>query len=271
MKVLFVIHTPRDPLTAVYANTVRRAVYLSAQGNEVTIWTTEDFPGLLLSIRWYPLLYPLVVACRLLRQGRDYDLVVFHSYSGWLFNCVRRLFPNLKQLRTVTSFHGLEPIYFERLLRQMAYIGQPLSWRYQLVQGRLMPPLIRLGCRHSDMVVCLNRQEAEYLAQNGWALPSQIATMSNCVEHEFYTPLRVKNDGCRLLFIGQWLEMKGIRYLVEAFARLARSMPHLELWCVGTQTQEEIVRADFPEEIRSRVLVRPRASRARGPRRSGRG
>ena len=125
-----------------------------------------------------------------------------------------------------------------------------------------MPPLIRLGCRHSDMVVCLNRQEAEYLAQNGWARPSQIATMSNCVEHEFYTPLRVKNDGCRLLFIGQWLEMKGIRYLVEAFARLARSMPHLELWCVGTQTQEEIVRADFPEEIRSRVLVRPRASRA---------
>jgi len=143
----------------------------------------------------------------------------------------------------------------------MAAIRQPLSWQYRLVHGHIMPPLMRLSCHYSDMVLCLNREEAEYLKRH-WTVTSRIVITSNSVEPEFYTTVRINTATFRLLFIGQWLEMKGIRYLVEAFTRVARSIPGLELWCVGTQKEAETVQADFPEELRSRVVVRPRASRS---------
>ena len=38
----------------------------------------------------------------------------------------------------------------------------------------------------------------------------------------------------RLLFTGQWLRAKGIRYLVHAFESLASRHPAIELTCLGT-------------------------------------
>jgi len=62
----------------------------------------------------------------------------------------------------------------------------------------------------------------------------------------------------RLIFVGQWREMKGTKYLVEAFIDLAKSIPDLELWCAGTLVGADEVLACFPEGLRERVTVRPR-------------
>jgi glycosyltransferase involved in cell wall biosynthesis len=61
-----------------------------------------------------------------------------------------------------------------------------------------------------------------------------------------------------LLFVGQWLPMKGIRYLKDAATTLLSGDPSLRLVCAGTLTGEGHVQAEFPVQLRDRVRVLPR-------------
>ena len=262
MNVLFVIHTPKNPYTAVYNYYAELNAFLEAQGHRVTILAPQDLPSLCRwHARWFPLLYPFWVAWWLIRRGGQYDLASFHSYTGWIFNVLHRSVPAYRRLRTITVFHGLEPLYYNALKEEMERIGQPLRLRFQLIHGSLMPWLIRLSCRRSDRVMCLNSEEAVYLAKNNWGRESKISVVSHGVPHEFFLLRQYAIEVRRLLFVGQWQEMKGIRNLVEAFSVLARNAPELKLWCVGTLLDEERVLASFPKEVRSRIVVRQQVER----------
>jgi len=157
-------------------------------------------------------------------------------------------------------FHGLEPLAYEALNEEMSRAGRPLSKRYRLIHGWLMLKLIRLSCRHSDMIMCLNNEEARYLLINEWALPGKVVVIPNCVSQVFFIERETKLQAQRMLFVGQWLEGKGIEYLVKAFTDVAGKNPDLQLWCVGTLISAERVLRDFPEALRSRVFVRPRVA-----------
>ncbi len=259
MNVLFVIHTPKSPYTAVYNNYFELAVFLEKQGHTATVLAPEDFPGL---SRWhprlFPLFYPFWVAHWLIRRGGQYDIVSFHSYAGWVVNLLRRLVPAFRRVRTITAFHGLEPLYYHALKEEMDKAGQPLRLRYRLVHGCLMPWLIRMSSRRSDRILCLNLEEKAYIERNNWGQKSSIAVVSHGVPREFFLSREYPEEVRRLLFVGQWQEGKGIRYLVEAFKTLARDALELELWCVGTLVDEKRVLVSFPLELRSQVVVRPR-------------
>jgi glycosyltransferase involved in cell wall biosynthesis len=264
MRILFVIHSPKDPLTAVFHNTNGRAKYLNEHGHNVSILAPEDFPKLKrLPHRLLPLFFPFAVAYWIARRAEGIDLVNFHSYAGWIFNLLRYLLPSRKRLRTIIFFHGLEPIYYSRLKNEKARNGEPLSLRYRLIHGTIMPRLLRWSCHLSDLVMCLNSAEASYLVRNRWCTTAKVVIVPNCASSEFLIERQWDHRARRLLFIGQWLDMKGTRYLVEAFTRLARRNPDLSLWCVGTLSNETIVLEDFPEDVRELVRVMPRVDRKR--------
>lgn len=261
LNILFVIHTPKDPYTAVYRNYKQLSGYLEKQGHNTTILAPEDFPSLSRwHARWLPLLYPFWVAQWLTRQAGQYEIASFHSYAGWVVNLLRRFVPASRRLRTITSFHGLEPLYYHELKEEMERAGKPLRLRFRLTHGILMPWLIRMSSRRSDRIFCLNLEEATYLEKDNWGHRSRIAVVSHGIPREFFVSREYAEDVRRLLFVGQWLEIKGVRYLVDAFNQIAHDPPKLELWCVGTLVDEERVLATFPPELRSQVVVRPRVT-----------
>src|SRR5260370_5761412 len=61
----------------------------------------------------------------------------------------------------------------------------------------------------------------------------------------------------RLLFVGTWLDRKGIHYLAEAFAQLAARNADLQLTVAGCVLPEEAVRKFFPAQMQSRIQVIP--------------
>jgi glycosyltransferase involved in cell wall biosynthesis len=257
-----VIHTPKNPCTAVYNCFRQLADYLEEHGHRATIVSPEDFPLLrTIAARWYPMLYPLEIARWLSRRGKDYDLVLFHSYSGWLVQTFRNCIAAWKQLHPITFFHGLEPIHYESLKSECERAQKPLSIRFRLMHGAIIPRLIRLGCIRSDRVICLNSQEAAYLKRGRWGQNGAIARVANGVPQEFFVKRSYATDSRRLLFVGQWVARKGVSYLVNAFTTIARQVPGIELRCVGTMTDEQSVVHDFPADIRSRVSVRCRIPR----------
>jgi glycosyltransferase involved in cell wall biosynthesis len=257
MRVLFAIHGPADERTAVYRAVRHRVDALRERGHEADLLAAGDLRG-----RGSARLDPLRLAPALSqRRLARYDAVVFHSHLGWAFHAARPWLDPDRRVVTITSFHGLEPIYYAALGRELARRGEALSARYRLLHGHVVPRLLRFSCRHSDAVFCLNTHEVQYLTAHGWAAPDRIYRLTNGVEAECFMDRGPAALVRRLLFVGQWLPAKGTRDLVEAFATLA-GRADLELACVGTGASEAAVLADFPETVRGRVRVRPSVDRS---------
>ncbi|HRC87714.1 MAG TPA: glycosyltransferase, partial [Thermoanaerobaculia bacterium] len=219
MRVLFVLHAPRDPKAAVFAYAEERRAFLQAQGHEGEVWTPQDFPRLRRwHPRWLPLAYPWVVLRRLLRGPEAFDLVMFHSFAGWASLLARPFSARLEANSMVVQFHGLEPLYLAVTSAQAEASGRPFSLRFRLLAGPVMNALLRLSCRRADAVLVLNQAERNYLSSREWAEPERIAVVANAAPSAFLALREDAREPGRLLFLGQWLAAKGIAELVAAFS-----------------------------------------------------
>jgi glycosyltransferase involved in cell wall biosynthesis len=251
MRILFAIHTPKDPRSAVYGYVLQRTAFLEERGHETVVLAPSDFPAVRrLPPRWLPLAFPVALAGRLRRE--PVDLAVFHSFSGWAALLLRG---RSKGPRVITQFHGLEPLFYRTLRDEMVRLGRPYRLRFRLFNEVVIPALLRFACRRSDRVLCLNSAEMRFLGEKGWAAPSRLALAANSVAPEFFLDRAYPAAASRLLFLGQWLEGKGTRYLADAFGSLAAEHPDLHLWCVGTRAEPEEVLQSFPPHLRVRVTA----------------
>lgn len=253
-----VIHTPKDPQSAVYMAYQSLGVALEDLGHAVEIVSPADFAALArLGGRWVPLAYPLAVASWLRRRRMDFDFVMFHSYAGWVATALARGRP-----RSLVMFHGVEPLYHRELREEAVVEGHPLSWRYRALQEVFMPLMLRIACRTADGVTCLNRAEAEFLSERGWVPAGGARVLAHGVPPEYFVPPRERRPIRALLFVGQWLPMKGIRYVRDAASVLLREDATLRLTCAGTLASSDAVLAGFPDDLRSRITVFPRLDQA---------
>ena len=258
LRLAVVIQTPKDRQSAVYIGYQSLATALEQLHHSVTIVAPSDFPGVArFSGRWTPLVYPIAIASWLAARRKQFDLVMFHSYSGWLATAITRGRP-----RALVMFHGVEPMYHRELRGEMERSGSRLSWRYRALQEVLMPVFLRVACRTAADVACLNRAEAEYLKSRHWTTNGREHILAHGVPPEFFQATRAPRPIQTLLFVGQWLPMKGIRYLKDAAIRILESAASLRLVCAGTLTDEHRVQAEFPIELRDRVHVLPRVDQA---------
>jgi glycosyltransferase involved in cell wall biosynthesis len=256
LNVVFAIHTPRDAATAVYKNTCQRANYLERLGHRCTILTPDDFPTLhRFGARVQPLLYPIALSRWLATTGKNTDIALFHSYSGWATSLVQNHLRAFTRLKTAILFHGLEPLYYARLEKEIR-----LSWRYRLLHGKLMLSLLRSSSHAADMLLCLNSEEACYLLSNQWGTRNRVHVLSNPAPDSFFIERHHRPHAAQLLFVGQWLPMKGVHYLAQAFTRLFERHPDLHLCCAGTLAPEAHVLALFPDHVRPNVTVHPRVT-----------
>ena len=152
----------------------------------------------------------------------------------------------------------LEPLYYEALAAELARTGERLSAQFILFHQRLVPRLLAFASRRADRVFCLNSRERDFIVSRGWAEPARVRVVPNGVERDLFREGRIyAARASRLLFTGQWLRAKGIRYLVNAFESLASRHPAIELTCVGTGAGGDAVRRDFAPSMRGRVRVLP--------------
>ena len=256
-KVAIVLQTPRDQQSSVLLTYQDLANELARRGHLVTIVTPDDFPASRRAAgRLTPLVYPFVVQGWMRQHGVDCDVVVFHSYAGWraVSTAAARGVP------AVIAFHGLEPLYHQVLREESADAGG-LSWRYRLLQEWLMPLMLRSACRNAARVTCLNSIERDELVGRGWVTEDRVDLVFHGVPPEFYLPERPARRARTLLFVGQWLPMKGVAYLREAFTEVAHRHPDVRLVCAGTLAPADAVLAGFAPVVRPRVTVIPRLAR----------
>lgn len=228
----------------------RLACRLRERGHSLEVLTPDDLQPRGLDARLLPIVLPVLVR-RWVRRRPDLDLVVFHSYTGWLVGRPRR------SLRTAVAFHGLEPLFHEALAAETRRQGRRLSARYALMYGTLMPRMLRRACRAADAILCLNTEERDLLVSRGYAPAAKIRMVWHDAPDEFFQPHVYRPRAARLLAVMQWQPTKGTGYLVEAFTALARAHADVRLTVAGTLLPSETVRAAFPGDVRGRVDVYP--------------
>jgi glycosyltransferase involved in cell wall biosynthesis len=97
--------------------------------------------------------------------------------------------------------------------------------------------------------------ERKYLITRKWVASEKVVQYANGVARDVIATRQYVGPTRRLLFVGQWIERKGIRTLAEAFGKVTEKSPDLELWCVGTRWDRERVLSDFPAHLRGAVKV----------------
>jgi glycosyltransferase involved in cell wall biosynthesis len=258
LRVLFAIHGPPDPATAVFINVSSQAEYLRQLGHRVDVWSPADFSAGRWS-RLQPLTMPIALATRDLR---GYDVVIFHSHLAWAHVLKQRRRRSAHAPATVITFHGLEPLYHQAVADELARTGERLSTRFSLLHRTIVPRLLKLACRRADAVFCLNTREREFILAEEWSEPSRVVVVPNGVSAELLDiPRSYAPAARRLLFIGQWLRPKGTRYLAAAFDAIAARFSDVELTCAGTGAPAAAVLESFPETARPRVRVLDRFTR----------
>lgn len=102
--------------------------------------------------------------------------------------------------------------------------------------------------------------------REGWILselkyghpPGRIWYVPNGVNENFFLPREFRDlSANRLLYVGTWLDRKGVRYLADAFVALAHRSPEVQLTIAGCIIPEEQVKPFFPAETRNRISVLP--------------
>jgi len=268
MKILMAIGVIRSKEAGAAGVVLNQAEQLRKLGHEVDTWFFDDllpFPRWL--ARLQELEFAFAVSRRIRKNPAQYDVVNLHAPCGSVYGLSRRLFRSTALPPYVFTLQGSEERYAVAM-RFEAKKGRAshFAWKNRVWQRLYRQTMYDLAISNADFGNVANRE--------GWILselkyshpPGRIWYVPNGTNPEFFQPRSfVDSDALRLLFVGTWLDRKGVFYLVESFAQLAPRRPQLSLTVAGCTLPEEEVRARFPADLHERLKVLPSVNREAMP------
>jgi len=260
------------PTTKQREGGVANVVYNTAEGlrrrgHEVTCIFREDvLKGPVRIPRLEAVHFAWRLAALLRKRRNEFDVVNIHAPVGFVYGLLRRLRMAGTLPPYVMLMHGIEEQRNYAMSRE-AKKGRAwhFSWKNRLWQHAYNMRLYRWSMKTADHSIVINRESWSWLYWH-YHLEGRVWYIPNGVEPRFflerkYAPLRA----LRLLFVGTWLDHKGIYYLRDGFEALAKIHPELRLTVAGCAVDAESVKQWFSPAIRDHVDVLPFVSRAEMP------
>jgi len=268
MRILMTVGVRRGREAGAASVVINHAEQLQKLGHEVESWFFDD---VLPSPRWPARLQELEFAFavwrRIRRNPTQYDVVNLHAPSGVAYGLLRKLLPSAALPPYVFTLQGSEERYAVAMrFEEKKGRASHFSWKNRVWQRLYRQTMYDIALSTADFGNVANRE--------GWILcelkyghaPGRIWYIPNGTNPEFFQVRTcVESEALRLLFVGTWLDRKGVFYLVEAFEQLATRRPQLSLTVAGCGLREEEVMAHFAADLRSRVKVLPSVHREAMP------
>ena len=256
MRILLVSNVADDPHTGMGKWTHRVASGLGALGHEPTTWYAGDFPLAARSGRLAVLVFPVLLAARLLRARDRFDVVAVHEPVGFWCTVMRRVVPGFPPL--IAICHNVES-KVARAMDDAAARGlsRPTRW------GWLTRPLLRRWqadgtIRRADAVVCLSEEDRSYLASAGLRHGDAVTAIPNGADDAPAPRREVPAGAPAILWVGGWLDVKGRRLLPAIWRAVRGRLPGASLTLAGTGQPATAVLHDLPAADRTGVRVVPR-------------
>lgn len=260
MRILIAIGVHRQEEAGAAGVVLNHARELQRLGHSVECWFLEDVltrPAR--PKRLETLIFANRLAKRILRNHDKYDVVNLHAPWGCVYGMRRRLASTGNAPPYVLTMQGLEERYVSAM-RAEASKGRAsnFGWKNRIWHRVYHQQMYARAIQTADFGIVANREarvwaEVKYNRPSGsfWYVP-------NGVEESFFTPREYsEKNGARLLYVGSWLNRKGIYYLVDAFATVAQTSHGISLTVAGCQAGSEEVKNHFPPECHARLCVLP--------------
>jgi len=268
MRILIAAPVPREPEGGVANVVYNTAESLRQRGHEVTCWFSEDLlPRPVALPRFQNIYIAWGLAKKLWKRRNDFDVVTIHAPVGFGYGVLRRLRP-IKGLPAYVMFlHGIEERRNHAMSRE-ARKGRAtyFRWRNRVWQRLYHMPSYRWAIITADHAVVINRETWSMLqlkynrdAERVWYIPNGVESRFLCTSEYREGP------ALRLLFVGTWLDHKGIFYLRESFEALAKRVPGLRLTVAGCRADTNTVRDCFSQAAQRALDVIPFVSTQQMP------
>jgi glycosyltransferase involved in cell wall biosynthesis len=131
---------------------------------------------------------------------------------------------------------------------------------------RLFHPLVRMtqvagAARAANRLLLLNEADRAYASAHRWKSDEEIAIVAHGVSARFLdsAPPADQQRGRGILFCGSWTDVKGTRYLADAFGIVVRELPEARITVLGGGVPEDAILDAFPAHARQSVSVIARA------------
>ena len=197
----------------------------------------------------------------------EYDVVNIYAPYGFWYGFRHRRRGSVTGPPYVMSMHGLE----ERRNYAMAREAKKGRAHYFRLKNRIWQNFYhmrtyRWAIETADQCIVTNREALLFLQMQYGLGPDRVWFIPNGVGQEFFHR-RSWSDTRepKLLFVGTWIDHKGIYALGEAFEQLLALAPRVQLTIAGYAETEETVRHYFSPAGQGSIKVRPFISRAEMP------
>ena len=194
----------------------------------------------------------------------DYDVINIHAPFGFWYGTQRRRLGPQAGPPYVMTMHGLEERRNYAMGRE-AKKGRAdyFRWKNRVWQHLYHMQTYRWSFETADQCIVTNREALLFLQLHYKLAPDRVWFVPNGVGPEFFQA-RFFSPGIatKLLFVGTWIDHKGIYYLAEAFEKVLRVIPEVRLTIAGCLDPEENVRRCFTPSAQAALDVWPFIARA---------
>jgi glycosyltransferase involved in cell wall biosynthesis len=260
LRILIAIGVSRQQEAGAAGVVLNHAAELTKRGHQVHCWFLEDvFERPTRMKRFEALIFAWRVARRIRKAPEKYDVVNLHAPWGCVYGVWRRARRAASAPAYVLTMQGSEDRYVSAM---RAEERKGRAWNFNL-KNRLWHRIYHqtmydYAIKTAQYGAVANREawicaELKYGREPGliWYVP-------NGVEKRFFTTREYpEKKELQLLFVGTWLDRKGVYYLADAFQMLAKRNADVRLTVAGTSASEEEVKGFFASEVRERVRVMP--------------
>ena len=157
----------------------------------------------------------------------------------WRIDAFWRLWRHLRQTRPTIlhtwMFHANIP---GRLLGRLAGVPTIISSERTMGQeGSVRRLLNRVTGRLADRIICVSQNVADFAAKEIGLPADRLVVIPNGIDTSVFRPAlapSTKATGQLTIgYVGRLQKVKGVHFLIDAFARLVSEYPHLQLQLVG--------------------------------------
>jgi glycosyltransferase involved in cell wall biosynthesis len=265
MRVLMISGVPGKAEAGVAGIVYNLAKELGDLGHSVKPIFFED---LLPEQKWFHRFRTIEFARRISEYVKEvrseYDVINIHAPFGFWYGAQRRRRGSQAGPPYVMTMHGLEERRNYAMGRE-ARKGRAeyFRWKNRMWQHVYHMPTYRWSFKTADQCIVTNREALLFLQLHYKLPPDRVWLIPNGVGPEFFH-VRSFSAGLatRLLFVGTWIDHKGIYYLAEAFQDVLRVIPEARLTIAGCLETEEKVRRCFAKAAQGALEVWPFVARA---------
>jgi len=251
---------PRQKEAGTAGVVLNHASELRKLGHEVDCWFLDDvLNDREQTGRFSALVFASRIAKRIASSPGKYDVVNLHGPSGCLYGARRKWARSTTLPPFVFTIQGILERY-AHVMRREHRKGRAwhFEWKNRVWHRLYHQTILAWAIRTADYGVASNREAWTYPELVYDRDPGCLYYIPNGVEERFFLKHEyTQKTPLRLLYVGTWLDRKGIYYLVDAFRTLIHKSVGVELTVAGCVSSEEDVKAFFSPEVSSRVRVLP--------------